>query len=82
MALNKVLLIGNVGRDPEIIESGSGKFAKFSMATTDRGYTKQDGTEVPERTEWHNIVVNGGLVQVTEQWVKKGTNRSNTPPLC
>jgi len=74
MSLNKVFLIGNVDRDPEIRESASGKFATFSLATTDRGYTKHDGTQVPERTEWHNIVVgSAGLAGVVEQYVKKGT---------
>ena len=51
MALNKVFLIGNVGKDPEVIDSASGRFAKFTLATTDRGYTKSDGIQVPDRTE-------------------------------
>lgn len=73
MAVNKVFLLGNVGNDPEIRESNGGKFATFRLATTDKGYTKRDGTQVPERTEWHNIVVNGTIVQVIERYVKKGT---------
>ena len=73
MSVNKVILLGNVGKDPVIRESAGGKFATFSLATTDRGYTKKDGTQVPERTEWHNIVVNGNIVSVVERSVKAGT---------
>jgi single-strand DNA-binding protein len=73
MALNKVQIIGNVGHTPEVKESQNGKWATFRIATTDRAYTKKDGTQVPERTEWHNIVVNGGLVSVVENYVARGT---------
>ena len=74
MALNKVFLIGNVGRDPEVRESQSGKFATFTLATTDRGYTNKQGVQVPERTEWHNIIVgSAGLTGVVEKYVRKGT---------
>lgn len=73
MAVNKVILLGNVGNDPEIRESNGGKFATFRLATTDKGYTKRDGTQVPERTEWHNIVANSNIVGVIENYVRKGT---------
>lgn len=73
MAVNKVILLGNVGSDPEIRESNGGKFATFRLATTDKGYTKRDGTQVPERTEWHNIVANSNIVSVIENYVRKGT---------
>ena len=74
MLLNKVMLIGNAGKDPGIktLDNGN-KVANFTLATTDRGYTKQDGTQVPDRTEWHNLVVWGGLAKVVEQYVRKGT---------
>lgn len=74
MALNKVFLIGNVGRDPEVhyFDTNTRK-ASFTLATTDRGYKRSDGTEVPERTEWHNIVVWRGLAEVVEKYVKKGS---------
>ena len=72
MAVNKVILLGNVGSDPEIRESNGGKFATFRLATTDKGYTKRDGTQVPERTEWHNIVANSNIVSVIENYVRKG----------
>ena len=73
MAVNRVFLLGNVGSDPEIRESNGGKFATFRIATTDKGYTKRDGTQVPERTEWHNIVANSNIVGVIENYVRKGT---------
>lgn len=74
MAVNKVILIGNVGRDPEIkyFDNDNVK-ANFSMATSERGFTAANGTQVPERTEWHNIVCWRGLAQVVEKFVKKGT---------
>ncbi len=74
MSLNKVILIGNVGRDPEVkyFDSGSAQ-ATFSLATSERGYKLQNGTEVPERTEWHNIVVRKDSVNFVEKYVKKGS---------
>ena len=48
------------------------KKVSFSMATTDRGYTKQDGTVIPDRTEWHNIVMWGKNAEVCEKYVHKG----------
>lgn len=67
MSLNKLMLIGHVGKDPDIriLEAGS-KVATFSFATTEKGYTLANGTQVPERTEWHNIVVWRGLADVVE----------------
>ena len=73
MAVNKVILLGNVGKDPQIRDVNGLKFATFSLATTDKSYTKRDGTVMPERTEWHSIVANGNIVQVIERYVKAGT---------
>ncbi|MDR3267915.1 MAG: single-stranded DNA-binding protein [Tannerella sp.] len=74
MSLNKVILIGNVGKDPVIRYFDSGNaVANFPVATSERGYTLANGTEVPERTEWHNIVVNRDRVQFVEKYVKKGS---------
>ena len=74
MSVNKVYLLGNVGRDPEVRTSQSGKFATFTLATTDRAYTTKSGVQVPERTEWHNVVVgSNGLAEVVERYVRKGT---------
>ena len=54
MSVNKVILIGNVGQDPRVkyFDTGSA-VATFPLATTDRGYTLANGTQIPERTEWH-----------------------------
>ena len=75
MSLNKVILIGNVGRDPEVQHfEGGNAVANFSLATTERGYKLANGTEVPERTEWHRIVIfNPNLVDVAERMLQKGT---------
>lgn len=74
MSVNKVILLGNVGKDPEVKEfSDGGKVANFSLATTERAFKLQNGTEIPEKTEWHNLTVKGGLAKVAEQYVKKGT---------
>ncbi|MDR0844696.1 MAG: single-stranded DNA-binding protein [Tannerella sp.] len=74
MSLNKVILIGNVGKDPTIKYFDSGNaVANFAVATSERGYTLSNGTEVPERTEWHNIVANRDRVQFVEKYVKKGS---------
>ena len=67
--MNKAILVGRVGKDPEIRTFESGKMATFSLATSEK-YTK-DG-EKKELTEWHNIVVNGKLAEVVEKYVHKG----------
>lgn len=74
MSLNKVILIGNVGKDPDVRYFDSGAaVANFPLATSERGYTLANGTVVPERTEWHNIVVRRDQVAFVEKWVKKGS---------
>lgn len=74
MSLNRATLIGHVGKDPEVKHIDSGvKVASFSLATTERGYTLTNGTQVPERTEWHNIVAWKGLAEIIEKYVKKGS---------
>jgi len=73
MSVNKVILIGNAGRDPEVRYLDNGvAVATFTLATSERGYTLQNGTQVPERTEWHNIVLWRGLAEVAEKYVRKG----------
>ena len=71
--INKVILLGRVGNDPEIKKFDNGQVANFSLATSERGYTTKDGKDVPERTEWHRIVVWGGLSKVVENYIKKGS---------
>lgn len=72
-SLNKVTLIGNVGKDPEIRSTQTGmRIANLSLATSEVWNDKASG-ERKERTEWHRIsVFNDGLVGVIEKWVKKG----------
>ena len=74
MSVNKVILVGNVGKDPEMkyFDNDVAK-ANFSVATSERGYTTSNGTQVPERTEWHNVVCWRGLAQIAERFIKKGT---------
>jgi single-strand DNA-binding protein len=73
MSVNKVILIGNVGKDPDVRYLDNGvAVATLSLATTERGYTLQNGTQVPDRTEWHNIVLWRGLAQTAEKYVHKG----------
>ncbi len=70
-SLNKVMLIGRLGKDPEVRAIPSGiKVASFSIAT-DESYKDKDGNKV-EKTEWHNIVAWRGLAEVIEKYVKKG----------
>lgn len=72
-SVNKVILVGNVGSDPEIrfLERGTA-IANFNLATTERGYTMQNGTQVPDRTEWHPIVLWRNLAEWAEKYVRKG----------
>ena len=74
MSINKVNLIGNVGRDPEIRYTAPGQaVASFSLATTERGYTAANGTQVPDRTEWHSIVMWGKNAEIAERYIRKGS---------
>ncbi len=71
-SVNKVILIGNLGKDPEVraLENGA-KLARFSIATSE-SYTDKNTNEKKEITEWHNIVVWRGLADVAENYLKKG----------
>ena len=70
-SLNKVMLIGNVGSDPEIRTTPSGaRVAKVSLATN-RSFQDRSGQQ-QERTEWHRLTFFGKLVDIVEQWVSKG----------
>lgn len=73
MSVNKVILIGHVGKEPRVKHfDGGSAVATFSLATTDRAYTLANGTNVPERTEWHNVVATNRLAEVVEKYVHKG----------
>ena len=75
MSVNKVILIGRLGKDPDVRYLDSGvAVAQFSIATTERGYTAKNGQQVPERTEWHNLVLWRGLAETAEKYLHKGDN--------
>lgn len=72
MSVNKVILVGRLGRDPETRYTGGGQaVANFSMAT-DESYKDKNG-EKQKRTEWHKIVVWGKLAEIAQQYLKKGS---------
>lgn len=71
--MNKVMLIGNVGTDPEVRYVDQGvAVARFRFATTEKGYTLQNGTQVPDRTDWHNVLMWRRLAETVERYVHKG----------
>lgn len=73
-SLNQVQLIGYVGDEPKIIATRSGKsMATISLGTTERGFKRADGTDVPERTEWHNITMFGNNASFVQRYVHKGS---------
>lgn len=67
--LNKVILVGRLGADPKINEK---KVATIKVATSKRAYKTADGTQIPERTEWHNCSFFGGLADTAVKYLKKG----------
>lgn len=69
-SVNKVILLGNIGKDPEVRETKSGKVVNLVLATSER-YTDKSGQK-QENTEWHNLVVFGKLADVVTKYVKKG----------
>src|SRR5258708_28197251 len=70
-SINKVILVGRLGKDPEVKATPSGStVAKFSLATDER-YTDRDGNK-QERTEWHNVVAWGKLGEICGQYLRKG----------
>jgi len=72
-SINKVILVGNLGRDPEVRATATGKIANFSVATSEFWKDKTTG-ERKEQTEWHRVVVfNPNLVEVIEKMLQKGT---------
>ncbi len=71
--MNKAILTGNVGRDPEIRYVGNRQVASFTLATTEHAYTTTAGNAVPERTEWHNIVCWDNNASLAERYIRKGT---------
>lgn len=71
-SLNKVQIIGNLGRDPEVRMVGESKVANFSVAVTEK-FNNRNG-EKQEKTEWINVVFWGKLAEIAEQYLKKGSS--------
>jgi single-strand DNA-binding protein len=69
--VNKVILIGNLGKDPEVQNFETGKKAAFSLATTEV-QRDREGNEI-QHTEWHNVVMWRGLADIAEQYLRKGS---------
>ena len=71
--MNKVMLIGNVGKEPDVhYYDADQAVAQVSLATTEKGYTLANGMQVPDHTDWHNLVFFRGLAKVVEKYVHKG----------
>jgi len=72
-SLNLVQLIGNLGDDPKVdrLQTGAIK-ASLSLATTKRSFTTQSGSIIPEKTEWHKVIVWGKMAETLERYAKKG----------
>lgn len=73
MSVNKVILLGNVGRDPQIRYVGTRPVAELTLATSERARTTENGQQVPERTEWHRLVLWDGNASVAERYIRKGS---------
>jgi single-strand DNA-binding protein len=72
-SVNKVIIVGNLGRDPEVRTFPSGdRVANVTIATTDRWKDKQTG-EAKEATEWHRVVFNGRLAEIAAEYLRKGS---------
>lgn len=74
MGVNKVILLGNAGKDPELKYAPNGSaLARFTLATSEPAYTTAEGVSVPEVTEWHNILMWGKNAELAEKYVRKGS---------
>lgn len=73
MSVNKVILLGYTGKDPDFKEfDNGGCIATLSLATTKKGFKTKEGKEIPDKTEWHNIVLQNGWAKLANKYVKKG----------
>lgn len=73
MSINKVILLGNVGTPPKVTYfEGGNCVAQVALATSERAYSLPNGTVIPEKTEWHNLVFRGRLAEVVDKYVHKG----------
>lgn len=73
MGVNKQIILGNVGQEPRISTfADGGTVANFSVAYTEKGYTTKDGRQIPDSTEWFNVVAKNSLANVVQQYAHKG----------
>lgn len=71
--MNKVMLIGYVGKEPDVrYYDADQAVAQVTFATTEKGYTLPNGTQVPDHTDWHSLVFYRGLAKIVEKYVHKG----------
>ena len=74
-SVNLSIVAGYLGDSPKVAMTKTGKkVASFSVATTERGFQKQDGTVIPDKTEWHNVVLWGRLAETAEKYLHKGSS--------
>lgn len=73
MSVNKVILVGNVGKDPAIRYVETRPVAELTLATTERGYTTAGGVRVEDRTEWHRLIMWDSAAETAEKYITKGT---------
>lgn len=73
MSVNKVILLGNVGRDPQIRYVGTRPVAELTLTTSERARTTENGQQIPERTEWHRLVMWDNNASIAERYIRKGT---------
>lgn len=73
MSVNKVILLGNVGRDPSIRYIGTRPVAEFTLATTERPRANDSGQQIPEQTEWHRLVMWDHNASLAERYIRKGS---------
>ena len=71
--MNKAILMGNVGVDPRMRFVQTRPVAEFTLATNEPAYRTAAGVEIPERTEWHNIVMWDAQAEFAEKYIRKGT---------
>lgn len=73
MSVNKVILLGYTGKNPDVkyFDNG-GCIATLSLATTKKGFTTKEGKQIPDRTEWHNLILQNGLAKIAEKHIIKG----------
>ena len=68
----RIIISGNLGKDPQTNSFDWGKLTTFSVAITERGFTTKEGKEIPPSTEWFNCITTRGLAEIAEKYLKKG----------